>query len=206
MDNSTGSQRSSDSQLRLFVTVVTLRVLNKTGSIKYASEDTLINLTPRLVNQILAGLHYLQDRAWSSGCGRQSAHGSDRFHATDCSLTGESARSGRPTHGLSEPKAGAEAGHATDVVRELQTPSKKWDLLQTYTPSRSLRSSSAGLLALPDIKLSTVGARAFSHAAPKLWNSLLPPSAHWTPLHNSKLLLKPNLPPLTASTVVFFNC
>ncbi|AWP12700.1 Hypothetical protein SMAX5B_021696 [Scophthalmus maximus] len=37
--------------------VVTLRVLNKTGSIKYARKDTLINLTPRLVNQILAGLH-----------------------------------------------------------------------------------------------------------------------------------------------------
>ncbi|KAF0026024.1 hypothetical protein F2P81_020761 [Scophthalmus maximus] len=57
MDNSTGSQLLSDSQLRLFVTVVTLRVLNKTGSIKYARKDTLINLTPRLVNQILAGLH-----------------------------------------------------------------------------------------------------------------------------------------------------
>ena len=60
-------------------------------------------------------------------------------------------------------------------------------LLPTYTPSCSLLSSSAGLLAPPVIKLSIMGARAFSHAAPKtlktarafshaapkLWNSLL---------------------------------
>ena len=46
------------------------------------------------------------------------------------------------------------------------------DLLPTYTPSCSLRSPSAGLLAPPVVKLSTMGARAFYHAAPKLWNSL----------------------------------
>lgn len=47
------------------------------------------------------------------------------------------------------------------------------DLLQTYTPSRSLRSSSAGLLALPAINVSTMGAKAFYDAALKIWYSLL---------------------------------
>ncbi|XP_041959638.1 uncharacterized protein LOC121718626 [Alosa sapidissima] len=46
------------------------------------------------------------------------------------------------------------------------------DLLESYTPSRSLRSSSAGLLKVPKMNLSTMGERAFSHTAPKLWNSL----------------------------------
>ena len=48
------------------------------------------------------------------------------------------------------------------------------DLLQDYTPSRSLRSSSAGLLTVPTPHLSTMGARAFSCSAPKHWNSLPP--------------------------------
>ena len=51
-------------------------------------------------------------------------------------------------------------------------PSYVKDLLQIYSPSRSLRSSNAGLLVQPDILLNTMGARAFSYAAPKLWNSL----------------------------------
>ncbi len=34
------------------------------------------------------------------------------------------------------------------------------------------RSSSSGLLTLPNINLSTVGARTFYYVAPKLWNSL----------------------------------
>ena len=46
------------------------------------------------------------------------------------------------------------------------------DLLDTYNPTRTLRSSFAGLLEEPPFKLSTVGARAFSCAAPRLWNSL----------------------------------
>uniref|UniRef100_UPI003AAD7030 uncharacterized protein n=1 Tax=Centroberyx gerrardi TaxID=166262 RepID=UPI003AAD7030 len=48
------------------------------------------------------------------------------------------------------------------------------DLLQDYIPSRSLRSSSAGLLTIPTSRLSTMGARAFSCTAPRLWNSLPP--------------------------------
>lgn len=48
------------------------------------------------------------------------------------------------------------------------------DLLQEYTPSRTLRSSSVGLLTIPSSRLSTMGARAFSCSAPRLWNSLPP--------------------------------
>ncbi|KAF7642335.1 hypothetical protein LDENG_00259820 [Lucifuga dentata] len=46
------------------------------------------------------------------------------------------------------------------------------ELLHPYTPSRSLRSSSAILLSVPSFRLSTMGARAFSCSAPRLWNSL----------------------------------
>ena len=46
------------------------------------------------------------------------------------------------------------------------------DLLEPYTPSRSLRSSEAGLLDPPKAKLKTWGHRAFSVAAPTLWNEL----------------------------------
>lgn len=51
-------------------------------------------------------------------------------------------------------------------------PSYLSDLLHPYTPSRTLRSSSFGLLSIPPVKMVTMGAKAFSHAAPKLWNSL----------------------------------
>ncbi|KAF7652909.1 hypothetical protein LDENG_00090730 [Lucifuga dentata] len=43
---------------------------------------------------------------------------------------------------------------------------------KTYTPSHSLPSSSAGLLSVRDFSLTTMGGRAFSHTAPRLWNSL----------------------------------
>ncbi|XP_010783025.1 ryanodine receptor 2-like [Notothenia coriiceps] len=49
------------------------------------------------------------------------------------------------------------------------------DLLHPYTPSRSLRSSDTGLLSIPCSCLRTVGDRAFSVAAPPLWN--------WVGLH-----------------------
>ncbi|KAI5627503.1 hypothetical protein C0J50_12946, partial [Silurus asotus] len=45
-------------------------------------------------------------------------------------------------------------------------------LLTRYNPSRSLRSQNSGLLVVPRIAKSTKGGRAFSHLAPKLWNSL----------------------------------
>ncbi|KAF7652304.1 hypothetical protein LDENG_00098620, partial [Lucifuga dentata] len=44
-------------------------------------------------------------------------------------------------------------------------------------PSPPLRSSSAALLSVPPFRLSTMGARAFSCSAPRLWNSL-PPHIH----------------------------
>ncbi len=46
------------------------------------------------------------------------------------------------------------------------------DLLLPYVPVRSLRSSSEGLLVTPMFRLVTVGARAFSVVAPRLWNAL----------------------------------
>uniref|UniRef100_A0A8C5BDZ8 Reverse transcriptase domain-containing protein n=1 Tax=Gadus morhua TaxID=8049 RepID=A0A8C5BDZ8_GADMO len=53
-------------------------------------------------------------------------------------------------------------------------PSYLCDLLQEYTPSRSLRSTSAGLLCIPTSRLTSMGARSFSCSAPRLWNSLPP--------------------------------
>ncbi|XP_056098168.1 uncharacterized protein LOC130076896 [Rhinichthys klamathensis goyatoka] len=46
------------------------------------------------------------------------------------------------------------------------------DLLSPYNPPRSLRSLNSRLLVIPRISKSTKGGRAFSHLAPKLWNSL----------------------------------
>ncbi len=39
-------------------------------------------------------------------------------------------------------------------------------------PSRDLRSSDSGLLVIPPTRLRSMGDRAFSSCAPKLWNSL----------------------------------
>ena len=46
------------------------------------------------------------------------------------------------------------------------------ELLITYTPKRTLRSAKKGLLIQPICRLKSYGQRAFSYAAPKLWNSL----------------------------------
>ena len=51
-------------------------------------------------------------------------------------------------------------------------PSYLCDLLQPYRPARSLRSSSNGLIVIPKSWTSTYGDRAFSIAAPRLWNNL----------------------------------
>ena len=45
-------------------------------------------------------------------------------------------------------------------------------LLKNYKPSRNLRSVDQGLLTVPKSNQRTYGDRAFSVAAPKLWNSL----------------------------------
>uniref|UniRef100_A0A8C4RJ50 Reverse transcriptase domain-containing protein n=1 Tax=Erpetoichthys calabaricus TaxID=27687 RepID=A0A8C4RJ50_ERPCA len=46
------------------------------------------------------------------------------------------------------------------------------ELIMTYKPERTLRSQDAGLLMIPRINKITVGGRAFSYRAPKLWNGL----------------------------------
>ena len=45
-------------------------------------------------------------------------------------------------------------------------------LLESYNPSRTLRSASQNQLVVPRSSTTTYGGRAFSIAAPKLWNSL----------------------------------
>ena len=51
-------------------------------------------------------------------------------------------------------------------------PSYLKDLLEPYIPRRSLRSATQGLLVAPKSSTRTYGDRAFSVAAPKLWNKL----------------------------------
>ena len=51
-------------------------------------------------------------------------------------------------------------------------PSYISDLLETYKPTRSLRSSSRNLLVIPRSKLKSYGDRAFSVSAPKLWHGI----------------------------------
>ncbi|KAF7697257.1 hypothetical protein HF521_005675, partial [Silurus meridionalis] len=51
-------------------------------------------------------------------------------------------------------------------------PMYLFSLLTRYSPLRSLRSQNSGLLVVPRIAKSSKGGRAFSHSAPKLWNSL----------------------------------
>ena len=50
-------------------------------------------------------------------------------------------------------------------------PSYLADLIKPYHPTRSLRSSFAGLLAVPDVR-SALARRSFSFSAPTVWNSL----------------------------------
>ena len=51
-------------------------------------------------------------------------------------------------------------------------PSYLSDLLLSYQPSRTLRSSGTGLLTIPKVRTKTHGEAAFSHYGPQLWNSL----------------------------------
>ena len=53
-----------------------------------------------------------------------------------------------------------------------QGPAYLKELLVPYTPARSLRSASANLLEVPKSSTVTFGDRAFSIAAPRLWNQL----------------------------------
>ena len=51
-------------------------------------------------------------------------------------------------------------------------PSYISDLLETYKPARNLRSSCRKLLVVSRSKLKCYGDRAFSVAAPRLWNDI----------------------------------
>ena len=67
------------------------------------------------------------------------------------------------------------------------------DLLQTYKPVRSLRSSAMNMLVIPRSRLKFYGDRAFSVCAPTLWNKL-PEHIKCSPnLHTFKSSLKTHL-------------
>lgn len=75
------------------------------------------------------------------------------------------------------------------------------DLIQQHVPSRSLRSTDCMLLAVPRVRLKHRGDRAFSVAAPKLWNNL-PLSVRLAPtLSVFKSSLKTHLFSLAFSSV-----
>jgi hypothetical protein len=69
-------------------------------------------------------------------------------------------------------------------------PSYLSNLLNTYSPTRSLRSSTANLLQTHSYRLKTYGKRSFSVAAPFLWNSLPSELRETTCLNTFKKKLK----------------
>ncbi|KAL3058296.1 hypothetical protein OYC64_010468 [Pagothenia borchgrevinki] len=73
-------------------------------------------------------------------------------------------------------------------------PSYLTDLLHRHTPTRSLRSAAANLLSPPNrTNLKSWGDRAFSVAAPTLWNSLPQPMRDSSSLTTFKTSLKTHL-------------
>uniref|UniRef100_A0A1A7Z355 Reverse transcriptase domain-containing protein n=1 Tax=Iconisemion striatum TaxID=60296 RepID=A0A1A7Z355_9TELE len=60
------------------------------------------------------------------------------------------------------------------VYKALNCPSPSYlaELLSPYVPTRPLRSADHLLLVVPKVRYKSRGERAFSHAAPKLWNTL----------------------------------
>ncbi|KAK0132534.1 hypothetical protein N1851_032613 [Merluccius polli] len=67
------------------------------------------------------------------------------------------------------------------------------DLLHVATPTRTLRSSASIHLTVPSARLTTMGSRAFSRSAPRLWNSLPPQLRNMDSLHLFKSTLKTHL-------------
>ena len=72
-------------------------------------------------------------------------------------------------------------------------PSYLCDLLKRHVPSRSLRSGDANLLDVPKTKRRTWGDRAFSFAAPTLWNALPKTLRDASTLQTFKTALKTHL-------------
>jgi hypothetical protein len=58
-----------------------------------------------------------------------------------------------------------------NAIKE-QSPAYIYSLLEEYIPTRTLRSAEEGYLKIPRTRLTTMGDRAFSACAPKLWNTL----------------------------------
>ena len=73
-------------------------------------------------------------------------------------------------------------------------PSYLAELITSYQPSRSLRSSGTNLLSIPDIR-SSIGRRSLSYAAPQLWNSLPPDLRSCTSIATFQGKLKTHLFP-----------
>uniref|UniRef100_A0A3P9LRF3 Reverse transcriptase domain-containing protein n=1 Tax=Oryzias latipes TaxID=8090 RepID=A0A3P9LRF3_ORYLA len=67
------------------------------------------------------------------------------------------------------------------------------DLLHISIPARSLRSSSSIQFSVPSARLVTMGSRAFSCSAPRLWNSLPPDLCNTDTLSRFKSKLKTHL-------------
>ena len=65
--------------------------------------------------------------------------------------------------------------------------------LSSYTPHRSLRSSSGKLLCVPRVNLKSAGARSFQYQAPCLWNSVPIQTRFSTSLTSFKSSLKTHL-------------
>ena len=67
------------------------------------------------------------------------------------------------------------------------------DLIHTYTPALALRSADQRLLREPKVRRKLRGERAFSAAAPKLWNKLPLPIKQAPSLSSFKSRLKTHL-------------
>ena len=67
------------------------------------------------------------------------------------------------------------------------------DMVTTYTPVRSLRSSTQRMLVVPRTRLKTVSDRAFSVAGPSVWNCLLSDIKDSGSLYLFKIKLKTHL-------------
>ena len=74
-----------------------------------------------------------------------------------------------------------------------QTPTYISDLIQPYSPTRKLRSSTKKLLTSTTYKTINYGGRSFSYAAPRLWNALPLDIRESTNLETFKRKLKTHL-------------
>jgi hypothetical protein len=74
-----------------------------------------------------------------------------------------------------------------------QAPEYLVDLIEKYEPTRNLRSSSSNLLRLPKTNTKSFGTRAFTYAAPFVWNNLPDTVRNQENIDQFKRLLKTHL-------------